>query len=238
MKPLIGISVRIYDKISHSVRAVYSDAIRSAGGIPVLVPMPLTEDFEQYVQALDGYLIPGGWDMNALLFGEEPHPTVKTMSRAVDVAEMNMIRMFHAAKKPVMGICRGHQVINVCFGGTLYQDIPSQTDSNIGHYQDANYRAEATHSVRIEQDSRLAAILAKERIEVNSLHHQSVKTPGEGLRVVARAADGIVEALEDAEGLVMGYQWHPEEMCQSSEDAPKLFRDFVDRCRAAREALK
>ena len=233
MKPLIGMTARIYDdkKLFHSLRAVYSNAVRAAGGIPILIPMPVAEDFEQYISALDGLLITGGGDINPLLFGEEPHPTVTKAERDLDLSEMKLVRMFHAARKPVMGICRGCQVINVAFGGTLYQDLPSQTGSRICHNQHPDHRAEAIHSICMEKDSLLCTILGKERTEVNSLHHQSVKEPGHGLRVVAKAADGIVEAIEDAEGLLLGYQWHPEEMCATGEDAWRLFKHFVGRCR-------
>ena len=238
MKPLIGITARVADKENYSVRTVYANAVRSAGGIPVFVPLTPAENLEEYVSLLDGFLVPGGWDVNPLLYGQQPHPTVTLTSRELDLAEMAMIRMFLAVKKPVLGICRGHQVINVCFGGTLHQDINTQTGSSMGHFQDLGYRAEPTHSVRIEPDSRLGAILSKEWAEVNSLHHQAVKEPGEGLRAVAYAPDGTVEALEDAQGLVTSYQWHPEEMAETSEDARRLFRDFVDRCRDATEKRK
>jgi len=230
MKPLIGIVVRVPDKIDHALRTTYTNAIRRAGGIPVLIPVLPAEDFDRYVSAVDGFLIPGGPDVSPLAYGEEPHMTVTNTSQEVDLAEIDLVRRFIAAGKPIFGICRGHQVINTCLGGSLYQDINKQTGSEMCHRQSYDNRTEATHTVRIERDSHLFGFLGKDQMLVNSLHHQAVKVPGEGLRVVATALDGTVEALETADGMVVSVQWHPEELVETSEDARRIFEAFVARC--------
>ena len=235
MKPIIGISSRVQDKENQILRASYVKSVRNAGGIPILVPINPLANTEEYASLVDGYLIPGGIDVTPLLYGEQPHPNVKLTFREIDLGEFAIIRALIRQGKPLLGICRGHHVLNVCLGGTLWQDLPTQTANKICHYQDLSNRTESTHSISIQKDSCLYEILNKETILVNSFHHQAIKTLGQGLRVVAEAPDGTIEAVESEDGRIMGIQWHPEEQAEIDQDSAKLFSAFVMRCQQARK---
>lgn len=215
---------------SFATKMSYLNAISSFGGIPVQLPDLKEEDAGRLAAGIDGLLLTGGADVAPLLYGEEPYLKVTRTCRRNDLMEMALLREAMARGKPVLGICRGIQVINVCLGGTLYQDIPVQTGSTICHYQDAAAREEMTHTVHVVEDSRLAQILGAADIEVNSYHHQCVRDLAPGLRAAAYAPDGLVEGIENEDGSVLGVQWHPECLYLSSQIHAKLFAAFVARC--------
>lgn len=209
----------------------YVEGIVKGGGVPMGLPLVMSEELcEEQTELCDGLILSGGADIDAHLYGEEPHVKQEHFDRRMDLF---YIRMIHAARKkgiPVLGICRGIQAINVALGGSLIQDIPSEITPSIQHSQDAP-PALPSHFVEIEKDSFLGAFMP-EKAEVNSFHHQAVGRLGEGLRITAKSADGIVEALENTEGSpLIAVQWHPE-MMQVSGDAyaEELFRRFVELC--------
>lgn len=215
----------------------YLSAVIAAGGIPVLVPLGLDEP--RLLRALDradGLLLAGGEDIAPSLFGEAPHPNLGTVDAERDAAEMALARRALDMGLPLLAICRGIQALNVAAGGTLYQDIPSQVPGALKHhcFYPEYPRDHIAHTVDIAPDSRLAAILGRDgvalsAVPVNSLHHQAVKALGAGLRVVAQAPDGIVEAVEGTGGAwVLAVQWHPEELVASRADMRALFRAFVE----------
>lgn len=214
------------------VTANYFHAVRQAGGIPVLLPL-FSEcfDIEGILDRFDGFLFPGGPDINPLLFGEETLPECGNIVPERDTLELGLMSGILRSGKPVFGICRGIQVMNVALGGTLFQDIPSQTgEQKVGHYQKAG-NAVLTHSVRVEKNTLLYDIVKKERITVNSFHHQSCKILGEGLVLNASAADGIIEAAAlKNHRFFLGVQWHPEHLYGLDDAMTKVWDTFVGLC--------
>lgn len=210
---IIGISVNYAEEKSCLADAYVSAAVK-AGATPVLIP--LTGDkavLENILSLIDGLVLSGGGDIHPSFFGEELHPAVTDYNLDRDRYDLALVRSAAERQMPIMGICRGHQVINVAFGGTLIQDIPSQVpDSKIVHSQPED-RDVATHSVKINPESMLYRIVGQTGLPVNSFHHQAVKTVAPGFRAVAFSEDGTVEAIESTEGkTVFGLQWHPETM--------------------------
>ncbi|MBC7259958.1 MAG: gamma-glutamyl-gamma-aminobutyrate hydrolase family protein [Chloroflexi bacterium] len=211
----------------------YLSAVIAAGGAPVLMPLGLDEPrLFHALDRADGLLLAGGEDIAPALFGEAPHPNLGTVDAERDAAEIALARRALAMGLPLLAICRGIQALNVAAGGSLYQDIPSQVPGALKHhcFYPEYPRGHIAHTVDIAPDSRLAAILEQgDAVPVNSLHHQAVKALGAGLRVVAQAPDGIVEAVEGTGGAwVLAVQWHPEELVASRADMRALFRAFVE----------
>jgi putative glutamine amidotransferase len=220
-RPLIGIASVDGENVVRAVRA--------AGGIPVILPRSSgPEAIDGYLEKLDGLLMPGGLDIPPTEYGEEVHPTVQPLAddryrfeKALGTAWIEQ------SDKPLLGICLGSQWINVLHGGTLVQDIPSELGGN--------HRG-TEHAVTLEAGSRLALIMGGTEFEVNSRHHQAVGDLGKSLRIVARSADGVVEATEttDADRFLIGVQWHPEGMVPEDERQAKLFKAFVEAARGAK----
>ena len=200
------------------VNEAYTSALADAGLLPVVLP-PL--DPRLAVAALSGVsglVLTGGEDIDPAEFGEAPHASVSGVHAARDAYELALARAAAEHRIPTLAICRGIQVMNVALGGTLIQDIPSQSPSDIPHAPEGR-REERTHAVRIDPKSRLAGIVGATEISTNSSHHQSVARVGDGLHVTGRAPDGIVEAMEstDRAWWMVGVQWHPEELTQTAE---------------------
>jgi microsomal dipeptidase-like Zn-dependent dipeptidase/gamma-glutamyl-gamma-aminobutyrate hydrolase PuuD len=226
----IGLSVNQQDGFTRISNA-YSNAIIKAGGIPVLIPLTNNRDvLEAIVSRIDGLALSGGGDIYAPLFNEELHPEVKSYDLERDNYELELVRLAAARQIPILGICRGIQLINVAFGGNLIQDIPSQVPSSgICHSQEEE-RKVATHTVNILPHSTLHKITGKEILPVNSFHHQAVKIVAPGFEAVAHADDGVIEAIESTEGKsIMGVQWHPENMVLADNTVMvDTFRHFLN----------
>ena len=206
----------------------YSDGISGAGGIPLIVPMNTDkESLKQLVDTADGFLFAGGVDMDPKIYGEEKiHDTVE-IDEIRDRLELAALSLIVPSDKSVLGICRGIQSVNVGFGGTLWQDIPSQYGGAVTHRQTIP-GDQPIHEVTVERKSRLFEITKTEKIMTNSFHHQGVKTAGKGLRVTARASDGMIEALEsDGDRFVLLVQWHPE-ITNDNEISKGIFKSFID----------
>lgn len=236
MKPIIALSSYIANKdvfYGYGTSGDYIKAIDGAGGIPIQLPaIKNTQDFERIFRQVDGLLIPGGCDIAPYFFGEQPEQKLGYINAAVDRHELALIRLAYDAGIPILGICRGHQVINVAFGGTLYQDIPSALPDAIGHNQSPCGREELYHKIDILPSSRLCRMFGKDSIYVNSFHHQAVKQLGEGLRAVAVAPDGVIEAFEGTgDRFVLGVQFHPENMFGLYPEFSNLFREFIEECK-------
>ncbi|PJF25281.1 MAG: gamma-glutamyl-gamma-aminobutyrate hydrolase [Phototrophicales bacterium] len=215
--------------------------IADSGGLPVYIPTRLDEStLRALYERLDGVLLPGGADVRPSRYGAaEVHPTVYGIDDARDDAEIALARWAVEDDRPLFGICRGHQVINVALGGTLIQDIPSQIANPLTHdLSDDQPRDILLHEVRIEPDSKLAQILGATQIRVNSLHHQAVAAPAPGLRVTALAPDEVIEGLEMPDRrFALSVQWHPEDMYigdyPEREPMRRLFEAFIEAARQA-----
>lgn len=226
MKPLIGITCG-QEQERLFITRYYGEAIQKAGGIPVL--LPVTGDqrlFEDYEQLLDGLLLTGGDDLDPALFGEEPLRGLGPVDPERDFFELELCRRFAVSHKPVFGICRGMQVLNVAYGGTIYQDLLRQLPDSLEHRQKAP-KNRVSHRVTVENSSLLRGLLKQSTLRVNSFHHQAVKDLGAGLKAVAVASDGVIEGIERENGFVLGVQWHPELLWQDHEEQERLFVAFV-----------
>lgn len=216
LKPVIGIASLTSDS--------YVRAIRECGGVPIVLPNTdgSVDRIDDYLELLDGLLMPGGADIRPSEWNEEQHPTTKLLDDDRFEFEKAMITAWiQRTKKPLLGICLGSQWINVAHGGSLVQDIPSEFG--------VNHRG-VSHAVIVEADSRLREILGQTEFEVNSLHHQAVRNVGKGLRAVAKSPDGIIEATETADPhrFLFGVQWHPEKLVPEDRLQQKLIQAFVD----------
>ncbi|MDR3339175.1 MAG: gamma-glutamyl-gamma-aminobutyrate hydrolase family protein [Candidatus Symbiothrix sp.] len=215
---IIGLSVNHKDGTSRITDA-YVNAVVKAGGSPVLIPLTTDQSvLEEIINHIDGLLLSGGGDIYAPLFNEELHPTVTDYDLERDRYEIELVRMTAARQIPIMGICRGQQLLNVAFGGNLIQDIPAQLPaSNIRHSQEEE-REIATHAVHIAPHSTLHKLSGGKSIKVNSFHHQAIKVVAPEFEVIAEADDGVIEAIESAESkAILGVQWHPENMAMAGD---------------------
>lgn len=236
MKPFVGISMSHdhgYQGYARDfVRTTYVDAVRQAGGIPVLLAN-VDESVALFPQ-LDGLLLTGGGDFDPKTFGAEDRGTDWSgVSPERDRSELAFLAEANQRNMPVFGICRGLQAMTVGFGGSLIQDIPSaRPDSTLGHSQKVA-REEVTHEVAIQPGSRVAEIIGETQVAVNSFHHQAIDQVPTGFDVAATAPDGIVEAIEHpGDRFLVGVQWHPEDLVGGHEAARRLFKHFVDACAA------
>lgn len=241
-RPLIGIPGQtlqaidgIPEGLPHSwvMNSRYYLAAAEAGGVPVMVPL-FEEDpdtLRAVYDRLDGLLLAGGVDMDPVTFGEAPHPNLGRTDRARDLVELQLASWAIADRKPVLGLCRGHQVLNVALGGTLWQDIGTQVPTAIKHdcFPNEGYaRDYLAHDVAITPGSRIHAAFDSNSVWVNSMHHQAVKALAPGLLGSAQAPDGLVEAIESGTShFLVGVQWHPEIFTDRDERTRRLFHDFV-----------
>lgn len=238
-RPLIGVTTSVTVGQSPErayVNAAYLRAVQEAGGVPVLLPPQLDTDARTELWSrVAGLVLTGGGDIDPGRFGETAHAALSDVSPARDELELALVDSALGARVPLFAICRGVQVLNVALGGTLWQDIPSDLPTALVHTQ-KEPRHQPSHPVSATRQTRLADVLGAHEVRVNSMHHQAIRTLGRGLRDVAHAPDGVVEALElpAAPALVLGVQWHPEELAPHDPAAANLFRALVDA--AARRA--
>ena len=215
--PLIGVTP-LWDAERKSVWMLpdYLEGIKAAGGIPVVLPIAMSEDdAERIVETFDGLLFTGGQDVSSC--PERDKEETVLLQKALE------------ADKPILGICRGLQFINVFLGGTLWQDLPSQYPSDIVHRQGKPYGV-PSHQVSISGE--LQSLLGKEILDVNTLHHQAVKDLGSGLTPMAVAPDGLIEAFQmPGKRFVWAVQWHPEYLFKTDKDSLAIFSCFVKHCR-------
>jgi len=209
----------------------YCEAIENFGGIPFHISLIPKKDYiKSVVSNLDGILLPGSdTDVDPLRFDEEPHPRLKKV--IFDKEETDLLVLEEAEKigLPVLGICFGMQILNVARGGTLIQDIESNIENSLKHEQGIPL-ARNSHSLKINENSRLARLITnKKSVQVNSHHHQSVKVVGNNLKATAWAKDGVVECIEDLreDRYIFGVQWHPELSWKTDELSANIFKSFI-----------
>ncbi len=231
-KPFIALTpYHNLEKDEPYMRPAYLSAVREAGGIPVILPLePEEADLPQLVNAFDGFLFTGGPDLHPFSFGEETHRCCQNVSPKRDHLELTLLKLVLKAQKPVLGICRGIQLINVCLGGDIYQDIPSQfpEDFPIAHTQPFAFDI-PSHAVTVVPDTLLEKIAGNSRIQVNSMHHQAIRKPAPGLKVTGYAPNHLAECVEmpDYPSFFLGVQWHPEYLWQKDPAAKNIFTSFV-----------
>lgn len=211
-KPVVGV-VPLFDEARESIWMIpgYMDMLVACGALPVILPfVSEPRDVERQLELVDGVLVTGGQDVSPYLYGERALPECGTPYAKRDLLDQELIRQCRATRMPLLGICRGIQIINVTYGGTLWQDLPSQRPSDLDHAMRPPYDRVA-HEVTFKPGSRLADAMGCNRLGVNSYHHQGVKDVAPGLEAVAWATDGLVEALRDpTQDFMLGVQWHPE----------------------------
>lgn len=247
MKPLIGITTYYVpskeyteckprgrmDQDMMTLTADYAQSVERAGGIPILIPVyDQPENLRPLLERLDGLILSGGEDLDTSFYKQRPHPKLGKVIRKRDDHEMELLRHATELELPILAICRGHQVLNVFFGGTLIQDISSQLPEASVHVERHLPRWEGVHTVKIVEGGYLADIIQEKEVCVNSLHHQAIDKLGEGLVSDAVSPDGIIEAYHSTSyPKLISVQWHPEMMACCTEPQGKLFKYFVqDMC--------
>jgi putative glutamine amidotransferase len=212
--------------------SAYMRAITQAGGVPLLIP-PLTEEdaLAAVFAKLDGLLLTGGGDIEPRYYGAERLAVCGPAETSRDITELALTKRALEQKLPMLGVCRGHQMLNVALGGTLVQDIHSALPQAMRHDRLDHPRDWRAHTIAVEAGSRLEEILGTREHRVNSLHHQALDTLGKGVRVLARADDGVVEAMEvRGQPFALAVQFHPEELVATDEPSRRLFAAFVGAC--------
>lgn len=232
MKPLIGITPHwelIKGQKRYMIGELYAAAIEVAGGIPVVLPYWSGEALGEGLARVDGILLSGGGDVESRHYNEEPAAILSDVVPERDRFELECIRLAVGAGLPMLGICRGAQVLNVAFGGTLYQDIQSQITGSASHFQLAP-RSQTTHEVRLAEKTHVASLYRASALEVNSFHHQAVKGLAPGFVPAGWSGDGLLEAFENPSyPLMVGIQWHPECLWESMPEHLGPFMALVNR---------
>lgn len=241
-RPVIGVNCSV--DVDGSGRAIaapyffvftdYADAVRQAGGMPLVLPfLEHAEDVEEVLDRVDGLLLTGGDDIDPALYAQDCHAATRIAAGGRAKLDLLLAQTAVARGVPVLGVCMGMQLLNVMAGGDLVQHLPDSNPALAVHRQPDRSREEV-HVVLVEPDSRLARLVGTTPLPVNSTHHQAVGVVAPGLRVSAKSQDGIVEAVERAgDSFVLGVQWHPERLFARRERHGRLFRGLVD---AAEEA--
>jgi putative glutamine amidotransferase len=230
MVPVIGITChQDYSTNKLTVNKHYIHAVEKNGALPLLLPDVTAFDMVlNHCDIIDGLILAGGVDVDPRFFGEQPIGTGEITPER-DSYEMALAGEFLAKDKPILAICRGLQVLNICAGGDIYQDINARPERVIKHMQQAP-KWYPTHRVSVKDDSKLGKILGKSQLQVNSFHHQAPRRVGPGFQATAWSEDGIIEAIEsDSHRFIIGIQWHPEQMLSRSEQR-KLFQAFIKSC--------
>lgn len=234
MKPVIGISASHIEKVTEQfedryvdyIQKNYVNALEKSGAMVIILPVTNPKYATEYAQIVDGLVLAGGDDVSPILYNEDPIRENGANNIARDKFEKSMIEAMKKQDKPILGICRGLQIINATFGGTNYQDINSQVKNVIGHNQYPTKWDTVTHSIKIIDDSWLSKSWGKEGF-VNSFHHQAIKKVANEFIATAHASDQIIEAIENKKYNIYGVQFHPEMLFDTNQNAKDLFRIFV-----------
>lgn len=234
-KPVIGISGSIivdqggmfpgYKRCY--VNEDYVSAVMKAGGIPIIIPMSRDlATLRKQVELLDGLIMTGGHDVSPCFYKEEPQQKLGEILPERDLFDFKLLELAQEKQIPVLGICRGLQIINVYLGGSLYQDLSYAPNECLKHWQ-AHNPTQKTHTIEVLAGTYLEKLVTSDELLVNSFHHQIIKEVAKGLQVSARAKDGVVEAVESKDHLLVAVQWHPEMLHAVDETMQILFDDLI-----------
>jgi putative glutamine amidotransferase len=249
-RPVIGVTTQTQEAIPNELPACwimgqrYVEVLTSFGAVPWLVPLIANDEptLRAIYERLDGIFLPGGADVDPSSYGDDKHSACGRTDIARDRTEVTLVRWAAEDAKPVFAVCRGEQILNVAAGGTLYQDLAHREGSIKHDYFPVNglyTREYRSHHVRITEGTRLARLLEDDVVQVNSMHHQGIKTLAPSLVASAVAPDGVIEAVEPANGagqFMIGVQWHPENLVESDPRMHRLFTAFVEASLAYRRA--
>lgn len=228
--PLIGITAGNDPAVPqhYILRWDYIHGVTAAGGIPViLAPLSGIEQSE-ILGRLDGLILTGGLDIDPVMYDQEPHPKTRAVTLQRDEFEMSLVSSALEMDKPVLGICRGMQMMNLAMGGNMLQDIPDQVKTTIRHNDPERPRNAIAHTVKISEDSHLYRITQTTELHVNSFHHQAVFELGKNVIKTAEAEDGVIEAIEIQDRqFAVGVQWHPESLWDSKQEFFEFFNALV-----------
>jgi putative glutamine amidotransferase len=245
VRPIIGVPTQNLQSIGGVSQEIppswvmshrYVRAITAAGGgaVPWLVPA-LDDDLDTLraiYDELDGVFLPGGADIEPASYGAERHSSCDRSDPARDRVELELVRWAMKDRKPVLGVCRGLQIINLAAGGTLVQDLNALRPDSIKHdyfpFRDGYSRDHLAHAVRVTQGTRLERLMGEAEFQVNSMHHQGIERLGRGLVASAVAPDGVIEGVETRDDyFLVGVQWHPEVLIENDPKTRRLFEEFI-----------
>jgi len=236
-KPIIGITMRLeLETDRFYLGRDYSEALQSCGAIPFHISLiPDKNYISEILKNVDGILLPGSdTDVDPLIFGEEPRPSLKKIVPEKETTDLLVLEEAEKLKKSVLGICFGMQILNVSRGGTLFQDIETDIENCVKHEQ-GRPLARNSHSLEVAPESRLSRLITNEQqhVKVNSHHHQAVKETGANLKSTAWAKDGVIECIEDTREnrFVLGVQWHPELSWKTDSLSKNIFDSFIAACK-------
>lgn len=232
MKPIIGITGSKTNATQYSidieyVPSSYVAAVQKANAIPLIIPIDRPDAVKDYVDSIDGLLLTGGVDVSPLFYQEEPKIKLGVTLPERDEFEIPLIIETINQKKPILAICRGMQIMNVAYGGTLYQDLSEYENVSVKHSQETDSKR-GTHQINIGKNSYLSTLLGEKTL-VNSLHHQAISKLAVPFDPVAWSSDGLIEAFESISNdeFILGVQWHPEAMAPISASQQSLFEHFA-----------
>lgn len=241
-RPVIGIAMQTLQPIPGELPLCwvmgqkYVRVLRGVGAVPWLIPL-LDDDeatLREIYDRLDGLFLTGGMDVDPASYQEDRRTDCGRTDLARDWTELHLVRWAQEDKKPILGVCRGMQVINVALGGSLYQDIASEFKCAIKHDYFPNpnndfTRQQLVHPIRVQRDTKLRSLLESDKLDVNSMHHQAIRTLAPGLKVTSTAPDDVIESVEGINGqFLIGVQWHPEELTEANPGMRRIFESFIE----------
>lgn len=232
MRAIIGVTSNIKEDLL-SVPLSNVRAITQFGGVPIVLPNLEMDGIEEIASTIDGLLLTGGGDIDPTLFGEEPLPGLGNIVPERDRFEVELIQKMLKLNKPILGICRGAQIMSIAMGGDMYQDIYSQRDGSLLQHDQLAPNWHGSHFVEVTEGSLLRKIVGVDKFKVNSYHHQALRNMPDGFIVSGVASDGVIESFESTKHtFVMGVQWHPESLISKNDTSSlAIFEAFINECK-------
>ena len=232
MRTIIGVSSNLKEDLL-SVPMSNIRAITQFGGVPIVLPNLVGDEIEKIAETIDGLLLTGGGDIDPTLFGEEPLPGLGNIVPERDLFEVALVKRMLELNKPILGICRGAQIMSIAMGGDMYQDIYSQKDGPLLQHDQQAPNWHGSHFVEVTKGSLLRKIVGVDKFKVNSYHHQALRNMPPGFIVSGIASDGVIESIESTKhSFVLGVQWHPESMrAKGDANSHAIFEAFMNACK-------